>query len=137
MGIDYLAAIGKRINRGPGRPPRPRPANASLIRLYVDEGLSLRATAAALGITKDMTRRALKAAGILRRSSVKRSKLRAYSLETIEKAIQVDGMKSAAAALGVNLRTLQYYRAGLRGGGESPGAKSQYFGKIRTKKGQK
>ena len=134
MGIDYLAAIGKRIKRGRGRPPGPRQAKASLIRLYLDEGSSLRATAAALGITKDTARRALKAAGIERRSCVKRSRLRAYSLDTIEKAIQADGLKSTAAALGVSLRALQYYRAGLRAGTNPPPQKVDASGKSGRKK---
>jgi len=97
-----------------GRPAGPKPAKAELKRLYVKDGLSIRETAKALGMKRDMVRRILRDYGIKPRGCAKRSRLRAYSLDTIEKTIKEGGMKKAAATLGVSLRALQYYRAGLR-----------------------
>jgi len=104
------------------------------VRVYVKGGASIRETAKRLGFTRDKIARALDAAGIERRSCVKRSRLRAYSMDVIEKTIRADGMKAAAAALGVSLRALQYYRAGLRGGANVPARKVNTLGKSGRKK---
>jgi len=97
-----------------GRPPLGiEPSKADVRRLYIKDDLSLRETAAALGCTKEAVLRALAAYGLPVRVQAKRSRLRAYSPEAIDSAVK-GGMKQAAATLGVSLRTLQYYRAGLR-----------------------
>ena len=97
-----------------GRPAiGPSPKRSDLQRLYLKDGMSLRETAAVLHVSKEAVLRALAAYGLPTRTCAKRSRLRAYSPEAIEKAV-AGGMKQAAATLGVSLRTLQYYRAGLR-----------------------
>jgi hypothetical protein len=113
--IKYQEAIGLEVKRG--RPPAgPAPSKADLVRLYVKESRSVRDVAIALGCSKDAVHRALKKCGIKARTCAKRSRLRAVALERIEAEVKGKGMKAAAVSLGVSLRTLQYYRAGLRGG---------------------
>jgi DNA-binding CsgD family transcriptional regulator len=100
--------------RGPGRPQGPRPKADDLRRLYVQEGRSIREIAGILGVKRDTVRRSLINGSIERRLNAKRSRLRAFSIDEIERAVQGHTMKDAAAILGVATRTLQYYRAGHR-----------------------
>lgn len=133
-GPDYLAAVGKRQKRRrPGRPPGPRPSRTELTTLYVQRGLSITQVAQKLNYKRDVIRRALIAYGIARRTCAKRSRLRAFRLGVIEDLCQ-GGMKHAADNLGVSLRTLQYYRAGLRK--KTTARKRKTRGKIGQKKGK-
>ena len=90
-----------------GRKPKPRPAKAELVRLYVRARLSLRDTAAALGCSKDVTRAALAGYGIARRPrTTRRAILADIPLPLLRKNIRIEGLRAHARALGVSPATL-------------------------------
>ena len=107
-GIKYQEAIGLEVKRG--RPPAgPAPSKADLIKLYVKEERSVRDVAAALGCSKDMVHRAMKAYGINARPNASRSRLRTISLLDLEAAIREKGLRGAARDLGVDHSTLRHH----------------------------
>jgi hypothetical protein len=104
--IRYLEAIGQKPKRG--RPKiGPGPSKGDLVRLYVRGRLSIRDTAAALGISKDMTARALAEYGIARRPrTTKRGQLADIPVELLEANIRIEGLRGHARTLGVSAPTL-------------------------------
>ena len=91
-----------------------RPDKKTLIRLYVDRGLSLRAIAEKLGVHPGTAHYYIKRAGIESRDNAKRSKLRGYRLETLRKGIEEKGVRGLARELGVHENTLRHYLKGAR-----------------------
>jgi len=92
-----------------GRPLKGRPTKAELKRLYVREGKSIREIATLTGHSKDIIYRALTEYGIEKRASVKRSRLRAYDLGFLKRAVQKRGYRATARELNVNEWTLRAY----------------------------
>jgi transposase-like protein len=91
---------------GLGRPVGPRPARADLVRLYVKKGLSLRATAEALGVSKEAVGRGLVEYGIKPHRRVRPSRLAVYGRADLRRRVKVDGLRATARALGVSGPTL-------------------------------
>jgi sugar diacid utilization regulator len=92
-----------------------KPDKKTLTRLYVDQGLSLREISERLGLHPDTIRYHLKRYGIEARSKAKRSQLRAYRLETLEKGIREKGVRGYAQELGIHENTLRHYLKGAKG----------------------
>lgn len=89
------------------RPRIQRPSRADLERLYVHARLSLRDTAAALGVTKDTARRALDEHGLERRPrGAKRSRLSDIPVALLEANVRAEGLRGHARTLGVDPATL-------------------------------
>lgn len=106
--IKYLEAIGQKAKRG--RPASgPVPTKADLARLYVQEGRSVRDTAAALGCSKDAVFRALEAFGIPARPRVRRSRLQQIPLQDLKTAVQEKGVRGAARSLGIGEEAVRRY----------------------------
>jgi transposase len=113
--IRYKEAAGIEVKRG--RPPAgPPPLKADLVRLYVQEGQSVRDVAAALGCSKDMVHRRLKEFGIKVRPPAKRSRLRKLDQGKLFAAIAEKGIDRTAADWDIPMRTLTEYLARLRKG---------------------
>lgn len=97
----------KNAKRKAGRPRGPWPTRAELKRLYVRGRLSLRETAAALGVTKDTAARALAESGIERRPhTFKRGRLADIPLALLKANIKREGLAAHARTLGVPTSTL-------------------------------
>ena len=93
-----------------GRPPSGKaPSKRDLVRLYVNEGKAIREVAEALGCSKDMVARALKAYGIEARTKVRRSRLEKYDREALESTVRAKGIRGTALELGVNASTLNRF----------------------------
>jgi transposase len=106
--IKYKEAAGLEVKRG--RPSAgPAPSKADLVKLYVKEGKAIREVAEALGCSKDMVARTLKAYGIDARPNASRSRLRTISLRDLEAAIREKGLRGAARDLGVDHSTLRHH----------------------------
>ena len=106
--IKYREAIGLEVKRG--RPPAgPAPSKADLVKLYVKEERSVRDVAEALGCSKDMVARALKAYRIEARTNASRSRLRTISLQDLEAAILAKGISGTARDLRVDRSTLRHH----------------------------
>jgi sugar diacid utilization regulator len=86
-----------------------KPAKRTLTRLYVDQSLSLREIAERLGLHADTVHYHLKRYGIDIRTNAKRSQLRAYRLETLEKGIREKGLRGYARELEIHENTLRHY----------------------------
>jgi transposase len=113
--IKYQEAAGLIVRRG--RPPAGQtPSKADLVRLYVQEGQSVRDVAAALGCSKDMVHRRLKEFGIKVRPPAKRSRLRKLDQGKLFAAIAEKGIDRTAADWNIPMRTLTEYLARLRKG---------------------
>jgi hypothetical protein len=97
-----------KVKRQRGRPAiGPRPAKDELVRLYVSGRLSLRETAAALKVSKDIARAALADYGIKRRArTTKRAILTDIPLSLLEANIKAEGLRAHARTLGVGAATL-------------------------------
>lgn len=92
------------------RPRIERPPEAAIKRLYIEAGLSLRDTAAALGLSRDTLARTMAEYGIKRRRrGHKRSRLADYPIELLEANIKAEGLRGHARTLGVNPATLLEY----------------------------
>lgn len=95
---------------GLGRPAGPRPSKAELQRLYVKKGLSTRAVADSLDLSKDTVRRTLAEYKIKARPSASPpSRLAAYGLTVLRRHIKADGLRSTARALGLSAPGLLDY----------------------------
>ena len=93
-----------------GRPPSGKaPSNRDLVRLYVNEGKAIREVAEALGCSKDMVARALKAYGIEARTNAKRSGLIQYGAKVLETLVKEKGIRGTAKELGVSPSTLSRF----------------------------
>ena len=110
-GPNYMAVIGKGKAYVFGRPKGKRPTKAQLVRLYVKEGLSLRATGEALGLSKDVTRAALAEYRIKRRSGLRTAKLSMDDLAAIltERVEDHRPWKDIAKRHGVSTKTLERF----------------------------
>lgn len=99
-----------------GRPRLARPSRAMLEALYVKGRLSLRATAEALGASKDTIKRALAEYGIKRRPvTFKRGRLADIPLELLEANVKAEGLRGHARRLGVDPSTLLEHIRRARG----------------------
>jgi len=87
----------------------------TVTRLYVDQGLSLREIAERLGVHPGTAHYYLKRHGIEARDNAKRSALRAYRLETLEKGIREKGLRGYARELGIHENTLRHYLKRAKG----------------------
>jgi IS30 family transposase len=87
----------------------------TLTRLYVDQGLSLREIAERLGLHQATVHYHLKRHGIELRGNAKRSRLRTYRLETLEKGIGEKGVRGYARELGIHENTLRHYLKRAKG----------------------
>jgi predicted transcriptional regulator len=96
--------------RGRGRPPiGEAPKAGELIELYQRQGLSIRAAADVLGVSKDAVARALAALKIKRRPRVKPSRLAVYGFRKLRQRVGADGLTATARALGVSAPALADY----------------------------
>ena len=94
----------------PGRPPSGMaPSKKVLLRLYAEEGKSIREIGETLNCSKDMIARSLKAYGIKARTRVRRSGLAKYDRETLESYVWTKGVRGTAQDLGVNASTLSRF----------------------------
>lgn len=91
-----------------------KPDKKALQRLYADQGLSLREISKRLGLHADTIHYHLKRYGIETRANAKRSQLRKFRLETIEKGIREKGVRGYAKELGIHENTLRHYLKGVR-----------------------
>ena len=102
--INYQEAAGLGVKRG--RPlAGPAPSKADLVKLYVKEERSVRDVATALGCSKDMVARALKAYRIEARTNAKRSGLMQYGAKALAILVKEKGIRGTARKLGVNPST--------------------------------
>lgn len=92
-----------------------KPDKKTLGRLYVDQGLSIREIATRLGLNPDTIHYHLKRFGIEARPQAKRSQLRKYRLDTLEKGIREKGVRGYALELGIHENTLRHYLKRARG----------------------
>jgi transposase-like protein len=97
------------------RPTGLMPSKEDLTRLYSKEGKSVRAVAQALGLSKDMIARALKAYKIKARSNARRSRLRTIPLAELEAAIRDKGIRGTARELGIVEGTIRHHLKVRRG----------------------
>ena len=98
-----------RKKRGIGRPRIVRPTKNVLERLYVDQGLSIRAIAKELGLQRDLVHSALREYEIETRPTFKPSKLAQFPIERVRERIRVLGYSKAAREFGVGMSTLYFY----------------------------
>jgi len=100
----------KRRRAKPGRPPSGKaPSKKVLLRLYAEEGKSIREIGETLNCTKDMVARAIKAHGIEARANAKRSQLRDFPRETLLSQVSEKGVRGLARELGIHENTLRNY----------------------------
>ena len=93
-----------------GRPPSGlAPSKNVLLRLYTEEGKSIREVAEALRISKDMVYRALRSHEIEIRTNVKRSKLKDFSLDKLKSEVEKKGIRGLAKELEIHENTLRNY----------------------------
>jgi transposase len=92
-----------------------KPDKKTLTRLYVDQGLSIREIATKLGLHADTIHYHLKRYEIGTRPQAKRSQLRKYRLESLEKGIKEKGVRGYAKELGIHENTLRHYLKRARG----------------------
>jgi transposase-like protein len=93
-----------------GRPPSGRaPSKKVLLRLYAEEGKSIRQIGETLNCSKDMVARALKAYGIEARAKTKRSQLRDFPREKLKSQVSKKGIRGLARELGIHENTLRNY----------------------------
>ena len=86
-----------------------KPDKKTLTRLYVDQGLSVREIASRLGLHPGTIHYHLRRYEIETRPQAKRSELRKYRLETLEKGIREKGVRGYARELGIHENTLRHY----------------------------
>lgn len=101
-----------------GRPPiGEAPKTAELVELYQRQGLSIRAAAGVLGVSKDAVARALAALRIKRRPRSRPSRLAVYGSRKLRQRVGADGLRATARALGVSAPALLEYlrRHGRKG----------------------
>jgi transposase len=85
------------------------PSKKVLLRLYVEEGRSIREIGETLNCSKDMVARALKAYGIEARTRVRRSGLAKLDKEALESSVKAKGVRGTALELRVNASTLSRF----------------------------
>jgi len=95
---------------GTGRPPSGKaPSKKNLLRLYVEEGKSIRGIGESLNCSKDMVARALKAHGIETRSNASRSRLRTIELSVLKESVRDKGIRGYAKELGITEGALRHH----------------------------
>ena len=105
-GADILKSRMARV----GRPPSGKaPSKKVLLRLYAEEGKSIREIGETLNCSKDMVARALKAYGIEARTRTRRSGLGKLNREALESSVREKGVRGTALELGVNASTLNRF----------------------------
>lgn len=92
-----------------GRPRIERPSKAILEDLYISQGLSIRAIAAELGLSRDLIHSALREYGIKTRPTHRPSSLSQFPIERIRERVRMLGYKKAAQEYGVSLGALYHY----------------------------
>lgn len=93
-----------------GRPPSGRaPSKKVLLRLYAEEGRSIREIGETLDCSKDMVARSLKAYGIEARANAKRSQLRDFPREKLLAELAKKGLRGFARELQIHENTLRNY----------------------------
>jgi DNA-binding CsgD family transcriptional regulator len=103
-------SLHERSERRPGRPPSGlAPSKKVLLRLYAEEGKSIREIGETLSCSKDMVARALKAYGIEARSNAKRSQLRDFPREKLVLQVSEKGIRGLARELRIHENTLRNY----------------------------
>lgn len=91
----------------PGRPPSGKaPSKKILLRLYNEEGKSIRDIGEALGCSKDIVARSLRSYGIEARTKARRSSLRNYDLEFLEEGIKIKGLRGFSRELRIDKSAL-------------------------------
>ena len=94
----------------PGRPPSGlAPSKKVLLRLYADEGKSIREIGEILNCSKDMIARALSTYGIEARTNASRSRLRKIELSVLEEGVRDKGIRGYARELGITEGTLRHH----------------------------
>jgi len=107
-GPAYLRAVGKKVKRG--RPSiGETPSRAELVDAYQRQGLSIRAAAEVLGVSKDAVQRGLAEHGIKARGTSRPSRLAVYRLADLRRRIRRDGLRATARAVDVDPATLLEY----------------------------
>ena len=87
---------------------KPKTDKEALADLYIEKGLSIREIANRLELHADTVHYWLKKHGIETRDNAKRSKLRKYSLSTLEEGIKEHGVRGYARELGTHENTLRH-----------------------------
>jgi len=113
MTEDRLKAILERLPKREAKEGRPKPDRKTLKRLYVDQGLSIRDIAAKLALHPHTVHYHLRRYGIETRTAAKRSTLRNYRTETLERGVKEKGLRGYAQELGVHENTLRHYLRGV------------------------
>jgi transposase len=80
-----------------------------MLRLYVEDGKSIREIGETLNCSKDMVARAIKAYGIEARPKAKRSQLRGFPRENLLSQVSEKGVRGLAKELGIHENTLRNY----------------------------
>lgn len=95
---------------GAGRPPSGRaPSKKVLLRLYTEEGKSIREIGETLNCSKDIVARSLKAYGIVTRTNASRSRLRTIELSALEEGVRAKGIRGYARELGITEGALRHH----------------------------
>ena len=101
---------GNMIELKRGRPVTGKtPSKRVLLRLYAEEGKSIREIGETLNCSKDMVARALKAHGIEARANASRSRLRNIELATLEEGVRDKGIRGYAREMGITEGTLRHH----------------------------
>jgi DNA-binding CsgD family transcriptional regulator len=110
LGIQLRSNLSEPRERRSGRPPSGMaPSKRVLLRLYAEEGKSIREIGEILNCSKDMVMRALKAHEIEARANTKRSRLRGFPKEDLLAQVSEKGVRSLARELGIHENTLRNY----------------------------
>lgn len=86
-----------------------KPNKEKLIEFYITQSKSIREISTILGCSKDMVYRTLQEYGIKRRSRIRQSKLRKYTISYLEKGVREKGIRGFARELGVDESTLRHH----------------------------
>jgi len=101
---------GNMIELKRGRPVTGKtPSKRVLLRLYAEEGKSIREIGETLNCSKDMVARALKAYDIEARTRVRKSGLFKYDQEALKATVRAKGVRATALEIGVNASTLSRF----------------------------
>jgi len=112
--IKYMEAAGRQAKRGRPRLAVDDEMKARLMRLYIEEGLSVRDIAAELGIPEANVRRRLRAAKIPMRTNAPRSRLRKLDQAQLFADLHELGPERTAEKWGVPRSTFFDYLARIR-----------------------
>lgn len=109
MGHAYFVSFGQKPKPA-HRPKEIRPSKNSLVKLYIENKLSVRKIAIQLDCSKDLIHRALKEYGIDRRApGEKRSQLADYDFDFLRSELEIKSYSQVAKELDVHTSTLTRY----------------------------